>query len=91
MIKFKPKEQAKVSPQRKAADQLLDKLKRTLEMEAGRGNVSVLLLQKIAPIDAVTGGKLKIGGNPMLLQTFFGLMDKFAGNFPVVDAAQLPE
>ena len=56
-----------------------------------RPTLEALLLQKIAPIDAVTGGKLKIGGNPMLLQTFFGLMDKFAGNFPVVDAAQLPE
>ena len=41
MIKFKPKEQAKVSPQRKAAEQLLQQLKRTLEMEAGRGNITI--------------------------------------------------
>ncbi len=41
MIKFKAKEQAKVSPQRKAAEQLLDQLKRTLEMEAGRGNITI--------------------------------------------------
>ena len=41
MIKFKAKEQANVSPQRKAADQLLVQLKRTLEMEAGRGNITI--------------------------------------------------
>lgn len=41
MIKFKAKEQAKVSPQRKAAEQLLGQLKRTLEMEAGRGNITI--------------------------------------------------
>jgi len=41
MIKFKAKEQAKVSPQRKAAEQLLTQLKRTLEMEAGRGNITI--------------------------------------------------
>lgn len=41
MIKFKAKEQAKVSPQRKAAEQLLEQLKRTLEMEAGRGNITI--------------------------------------------------
>ena len=41
MIKFKGKEQAKVTPQRQAAEQLLQKLKRTLEMEAGRGNITI--------------------------------------------------
>ncbi len=41
MIKFKAKEQSKVSPQRKAAEQLLTQLKRTLEMEAGRGNITI--------------------------------------------------
>lgn len=41
MIKFKAKEQAKVTPQRKAAEQLLQQLKRTLEMEAGRGNITI--------------------------------------------------
>ena len=61
-----------------ASFQLMMQLLPTLE---------ALLLQKLAPMDAVTSGKLKIGGNPMLLQSFFGLMDKFAGNFPVVDAA----
>ena len=41
MIKFKAKEQAKVTPRREAADQLLQDLKRTLEIEAGRGNITV--------------------------------------------------
>ena len=41
MIKFKVKEQANVSPQRKAAEQLLGQLKRTLDMEAGRGNITI--------------------------------------------------
>jgi serine/threonine protein kinase/Leucine-rich repeat (LRR) protein len=41
MIKFKAKEQAKVSPQRKAAEQLLSQLRHTLEMEAGRGNITI--------------------------------------------------
>ena len=41
MIKFKAKEPAKVSPQRKAAEQVLGTLKRTLEMEAGRGNITI--------------------------------------------------
>lgn len=41
MIKFKAKEQPKVTPQRQAAEQLLKQLKRTLEMEAGRGNITI--------------------------------------------------
>jgi len=41
MIKFKAKEQPKATPQRKAAEQLLTQLKRTLEMEAGRGNITI--------------------------------------------------
>lgn len=41
MIKFKAKEQPKASPQRKAAEQLLEQLKGTLEMEAGRGNITI--------------------------------------------------
>lgn len=41
MIKFKAKEQPKATPQRRAAEQLLVQLKRTLEMEAGRGNITI--------------------------------------------------
>lgn len=41
MINFKGKEPAKVTPQRQAAEKLLQQLKRTLEMEAGRGNITI--------------------------------------------------
>jgi alkyl sulfatase BDS1-like metallo-beta-lactamase superfamily hydrolase len=46
-----------------------------------------LLQQKLQPMEAVASGQLKVGGNPALLKTFFGLLDRFAGNFPVVDSA----
>ncbi|MGK0199766.1 MAG: hypothetical protein ACI91J_003053, partial [Yoonia sp.] len=39
MLKFNAK--TKVSPQRRAAEELLAQLKPTLEMEAGRGSITV--------------------------------------------------
>ncbi len=41
MIKFKRKEQTTATPQRRAAEQLLGQLKRVLEMEAGRGGITI--------------------------------------------------
>ena len=41
MIKFKAKEQPQATPQRRAAEQLLGQLKRTLDTEAGRGNITI--------------------------------------------------
>ncbi len=41
MIKFKAKAAAKANPQRQAAEQLLQQLKPTLEMEAGRGSITI--------------------------------------------------
>jgi alkyl sulfatase BDS1-like metallo-beta-lactamase superfamily hydrolase len=55
-----------------------------------RKTLEAMLQQQLPPMQAVTEGKLKIAGNAMLLATFFGLLDRFAGNFPVVDAASLP-
>ena len=55
-----------------------------------RKTLEAMLQQQLPPMQAVTEGKLKIDGNVMLLATFFGLLDRFAGNFPVVDAASLP-
>ena len=55
-----------------------------------RKTLEAMLQQQLAPMQAVTEGKLKIEGNAVLLATFFGLLDRFTGNFPVVDAAQLP-
>ena len=56
-----------------------------------RKTLEAMLQQQLPPMQAVTEGKLKVEGNAMLLATFFGLLDRFAGNFPVVDAAALPE
>ncbi len=50
-----------------------------------------ILQQKIAPADALQAGHLQLLGNASLLRVFFITMDKFVGNFPVVDAAVLPD
>ena len=50
-----------------------------------------MLQQQLPPMQAVTEGKLKIEGNALLMATFFGLLDRFMGNFAVVDAAKLPD
>ena len=47
-------------------------------------------LLQLLPMQAVGDGRLKIEGNALLLATFFGLLDRFAGSFPVVDAAPWP-
>ena len=64
-----------------AADVSLAMARRTLEG---------IIQQQLLPLQAVTEGKLKVEGNPALLATFFGLLDRFPGNFPVVDAAAWP-
>ena len=64
-----------------AADVSLAMARRTLEG---------IIQQQLLPLQAVTEGKLKVEGNPTLLATFFGLLDRFPGNFPVVDAAAWP-
>ncbi len=61
-----------------------------VSLTLNRATLEALLQQQIAPMDAVQTGQLKIAGNPLLLATFFGLLDRFAGNFPVVDAAPWP-
>ena len=61
-----------------------------VSLTLARATLEGLLQQQIAPMDAVQSGQLKIGGNPLLLAAFFGLLDRFAGNFPVVDAAPWP-
>ena len=50
-----------------------------------------ILQQKIAPTDAVQAGQLQLSGDASLLRVFFTTLDKFVGNFPVVDAAVLPD
>ncbi len=46
--------------------------------------------QRVAPRQAITEGRLRLAGQTRLLGTFFGLLARFAGNFPVVDAAPWP-
>jgi alkyl sulfatase BDS1-like metallo-beta-lactamase superfamily hydrolase len=50
-----------------------------------------ILQQKITPADAVQAGQMQLIGDASLLRVFFTTLDKFVGNFPVVDAAVLPE
>jgi alkyl sulfatase BDS1-like metallo-beta-lactamase superfamily hydrolase len=61
-----------------------------VSLTLSRATLEGLLQQLITPLDALQTGQLKIGGNPLLLSAFFGLLDRFAGNFPVVDAAPWP-
>jgi alkyl sulfatase BDS1-like metallo-beta-lactamase superfamily hydrolase len=59
----------------------------TLHLE--RPTLDAMLQQKMMPAQAIQEGKLKMEGNGQLLGVFFSLLDRFAGNFPVVDAATL--
>jgi alkyl sulfatase BDS1-like metallo-beta-lactamase superfamily hydrolase len=52
--------------------------------------MEALIQQQLPPAQALSEGKVKIEGNAVLLPTFFGLLDRFPGNFPVVDAAPWP-
>lgn len=49
-----------------------------------------ILQQRTTPKDAIGSGDLKVTGDVSRLAAFFGLLDRFAGNFPVVDAALMP-
>jgi alkyl sulfatase BDS1-like metallo-beta-lactamase superfamily hydrolase len=52
-----------------------------------RATLDALLSQQLAPADALAGGRLQVGGQLPLLARFLGLLDRFSGAFPVVDAA----
>lgn len=55
-----------------------------------RVTLEAILQQRLAPMQAINEGSLRLSGNATLLGSFFGLLDRFAGNFPVVDAAPWP-
>ncbi len=63
------------------ADASLSMARRTLEG---------IIQQQVMPSQAVMDGTLKVEGNATILATFFDLLDRFPGNFPVVDAAAWP-
>ena len=53
--------------------------------------LDALLLQQLSAAQALASGHLKLAGQAPLLVRFFGLLDHFAGNFPVVDAAAVAQ
>jgi alkyl sulfatase BDS1-like metallo-beta-lactamase superfamily hydrolase len=55
-----------------------------------RPTLEAVLQQRLAPGQAIAAGHLRLAGDAPLLATFFGLLDRFAGNFAVVDAAPWP-
>ena len=63
----------------------------SITLKLTRSLLQDVLQQKITPADAAQSGQLQLAGDATLLRVFFGTLDKFVGNFPVVDAAVLPE
>ena len=61
-----------------------------MSLALDRATLEAIIQQQLPPMQAVAEGKLKIEGQGQLLATFFGLLDRFVGNFPVVDAAPWP-
>ena len=59
-------------------------------LKLARSVLHDVLQQKMTPADAVQSGQLVLSGDGTRLRTFFTMLDKFLGNFPVVDAAVLP-
>ena len=55
-----------------------------------RSTLHDILQQRASPVDAMAAGELRLSGDATRLGAFFGLLDRFTGNFPVVDAAPMP-
>jgi alkyl sulfatase BDS1-like metallo-beta-lactamase superfamily hydrolase len=62
-----------------------------LQVVTTRATFDAVLGQAMAPAQAIAEGSLKLAGNGQLLATLFGLLDRFSGAFPVVDAARWPD
>ena len=56
-----------------------------------RTTLDAVLQQTLQVPQAVAAGQLQISGNAALMAQFFGLLDRFTMNFPVVDAAPWPD
>jgi alkyl sulfatase BDS1-like metallo-beta-lactamase superfamily hydrolase len=56
-----------------------------------RSTLHGILQQRSTPKDAIVAGELRLSGDATRLAAFFGLLDRFSGNFPVVDAAPMPD
>lgn len=70
------------TPQLAAADVRLTLTRPTLD---------ALLLQQLQPMQALASGQLSLAGDTSRLAVFFGLLDRYTVNFPVVDAAPWPD
>lgn len=62
-----------------------------VSVTASRATLDALLAQQLQPAEAMAGGRLKLEGQGQLLGMFLGLLDRFSGNFAVVDAAAVSE
>ena len=56
-----------------------------------RPTLEAMLQQRLKPMQALSDGRLQLAGQAGLLARFFGLLDRFSGAFPVVDAAPWPD
>ena len=61
-----------------------------LHVGTDRATLDAILQQRLAPPQALAEGRLRLQGRAELLARFFALLDRFAGSFPVVDAAPWP-
>jgi alkyl sulfatase BDS1-like metallo-beta-lactamase superfamily hydrolase len=61
-----------------------------LRITTDRATLDAILQQRLAPPQALADGRLRLDGQIPLLAQFFGLLDRFEGSFPVVDAAPWP-
>ena len=61
-----------------------------LAIALDRPTLEAILQAKLAPAQAATDGRVRLAGRAALLGALFGTLDRFAGNFPVVDPAPLP-
>ncbi|MBL0089874.1 MAG: MBL fold metallo-hydrolase [Ideonella sp.] len=62
-----------------------------LQVRTTRATLDAVLSQTLAPEQALADGRLQLQGQAPLLGVLFGLLDRFSGNFPVVDAAPWPD
>lgn len=62
-----------------------------LTVTTSRATLDALLAHQLQPAQALANGRLMLDGQVQLLPLFFGLLDRFSGNFAVVDAAEMPQ
>jgi alkyl sulfatase BDS1-like metallo-beta-lactamase superfamily hydrolase len=62
-----------------------------VSLTLARTTLDALLQQALQPAEAVAAGQLTIAGDRTRVAQFFGLLDRFTMNFPIVDAAPWPD